>query len=76
MYNRWNIFTVLYLALWAVLLTVELLGVFTHYRPIDTMSQFVWWWRDLMPVISRVVITLGLCWLWYHFCIYQGHVMD
>jgi len=74
--NKWNIFTVLYLALWCVLLAVELLGVFTHYRPIDTMSQFVWWWRDSQPIFARIVIALGLAWLAYHFLVYQGRVMD
>jgi hypothetical protein len=74
--NKWNIFSLLYVIVWGILLTIELIGVFTHYRPIDTMSQWVWFWRDLMPVTSRIVITLFLLWLWYHFCIYQGRVMD
>lgn len=74
--NKWNVFSLLYLTLWIILVTIELLGVFTHYRPIDTMSQFVWWWRDSQPVFSRIVIGLGLLWLSYHFLIYSGHVMD
>jgi len=76
MNNKWNIFSLLYIIVWAVLLTIELLGVFTHYRPIDTMSQWVWLWREKMPWTSLVVITLFLGWLWWHFNIYKGRVMD
>jgi hypothetical protein len=69
-----NIFSKLYLVLWAALIVVEIIAATTSYVPLDTMSENYWYIQNRSPMLVRAILTIGLVVLWVHLALKPGTI--
>jgi len=74
MKNSLNIFSLLYIILWAALFAVEIVAATTSFRAFDTMSENWWWIQGKYPWTASIGMTVVLGVLWYHLVLSKGVV--